>query len=186
MIFLIILSALLFANLPWITKNFLFFVKKPKKNNFLVLLELIVFYFILGAFLLFIENQIYRKCALSGLGVLCGHIFPFFSIFIPWLHLQSHLEVTATLLIIGCGKLGIIAGSMLAKLPLEVIGVRRNLGLLKPPFKIMELNIFSKDFLDQLSKIKPTYIIYSVSADSSSEQSYLKNYYELVDLLSDF
>jgi|TARA_B110000444_G_C18307329_1_gene352356 hypothetical protein len=57
MIFLIILSALLFANLPWITKNFLFFVKKPKKNNFLVLLELIVFYFILGAFLLFIENQ---------------------------------------------------------------------------------------------------------------------------------
>ena len=57
MIFLIILSALLFANLPWITKNFLIFVKKPKKNNFLVLLELIVFYFILGAFLLFIENQ---------------------------------------------------------------------------------------------------------------------------------
>ena len=86
--------------------------------------------------------------------------------------------MTATLLIIGCGKLGIIAGSMLAKLPLEVIGVRRNLGLLKPPFKIMELNIFSKNFLDQLSKIKPTYIIYSVSADSSSEQSYLKNYYE--------
>ena len=50
--------------------------------------------------------------------------------------------MTATLLIIGCGKLGIIAGGMLAKLPLEVIGVRRNLGLIKPPFKIMELKKF--------------------------------------------
>jgi len=57
MIFLIILSALLFANLPWLTSNFLIFIKKPKKNNFLVLLELIVFYFIFGIFLLFIEGQ---------------------------------------------------------------------------------------------------------------------------------
>tara|TARA_B100000768_G_C11264763_1_gene370522 strand:+ start:1004 stop:1282 length:279 start_codon:yes stop_codon:yes gene_type:complete len=57
MIFLIILLALLLANLPWFTNNFLFFLQKPKKNNFFVLLELIVFYFIFGIFLLFIEKQ---------------------------------------------------------------------------------------------------------------------------------
>ena len=83
-----------------------------------------------------------------------------------------------SLVIVGCGKLGLIAGSMLSKLPIEVIGIRRDIGLLKPSFQIHELNIFSKDFLDQLHKINPTYIIYSVSADSSTEDSYLKNYYE--------
>jgi len=57
MIFLIILSALLLANLPWLTNNFLIFLNKPKKNNFIVFLELIVFYFVFGAFLLFIEKQ---------------------------------------------------------------------------------------------------------------------------------
>ena len=86
--------------------------------------------------------------------------------------------MTASLVIVGCGKLGLIAGSMLSKLPIEVIGIRRNIGLLKPPFKIYELNIFSKYFLEQLHEIGPTYIIYSVSADSPSEDSYLKNYYE--------
>tara|TARA_B110000967_G_C18802361_1_gene519191 strand:- start:755 stop:1033 length:279 start_codon:yes stop_codon:yes gene_type:complete len=57
MIFLIILSALLLANLPWLTNNFLFFIQKPKKSNFFIFFELIVFYFIFGIFLLFIEKQ---------------------------------------------------------------------------------------------------------------------------------
>ncbi|MDC0423386.1 DUF2818 family protein [Methylophilaceae bacterium] len=57
MIFLIILLALLLANLPWLTNDFLFFLQKPKKNNFLIFFELIIFYFIFGAFLLFIEKQ---------------------------------------------------------------------------------------------------------------------------------
>ena len=86
--------------------------------------------------------------------------------------------MTTSLVIVGCGKLGLIAGSMLSKLPIEVIGIRRDIGLLKPSFQIYELNIFSKDFLDRLHEINPTYIIYSVSADSSTEDSYLKNYYE--------
>jgi|TARA_B110000014_G_C20094556_1_gene573546 hypothetical protein len=57
-VFLIILSAIFFANLPWATKNFLFFFKKPKKNNFLIIVELIFFYFIFGNFLLLIEKQV--------------------------------------------------------------------------------------------------------------------------------
>ena len=57
MIFLIILSAFILANLPWLTNNFLIFIQKSEKNNFFVLFELIVFYFIFGAFLLFIEKQ---------------------------------------------------------------------------------------------------------------------------------
>tara|TARA_B110000971_G_scaffold162727_1_gene166417 strand:- start:60 stop:338 length:279 start_codon:yes stop_codon:yes gene_type:complete len=57
MIYLIILTALIFANLPWLSNNFLIFIQKPKKNIFLVFFELVVFYFIFGAFLLFIEKQ---------------------------------------------------------------------------------------------------------------------------------
>ena len=57
-IFLIIFSAIFFANLPWATNQFLIFFKRPKKNKALIIIELIVFYFIFGGFLLFIEKQI--------------------------------------------------------------------------------------------------------------------------------
>jgi len=57
MIFLIIISAFILANLPWLSNNFLIFLQKPKKNNFFIFFELIIFYFIFGAFLLFIEKQ---------------------------------------------------------------------------------------------------------------------------------
>ena len=66
MIFLIILLALFLANLPWLTNNFLFFLQKPKKNNFFVFLELIVFYFIFGIFLLFIEKQTLGNIHVQG------------------------------------------------------------------------------------------------------------------------
>jgi len=57
MIILIVLSALIFANLPWVTNHFLIFFKKQKKNNFLILIEITIFYLVFGIFLLFIENQ---------------------------------------------------------------------------------------------------------------------------------
>lgn len=57
-IFLIIFSAIFFANLPWATNQFLIFFKRPKKNKALIIIELIIFYFIFGGFLLFIEKQI--------------------------------------------------------------------------------------------------------------------------------
>ena len=57
-IFLIIFLAIFFANLPWATNQFLIFFKRPKKNKALIIIELIVFYFIFGGFLLFIEKQI--------------------------------------------------------------------------------------------------------------------------------
>ena len=44
-IFLIIFSAIFFANLPWATNQFLIFFKRPKKNKALIIIELIVFYF---------------------------------------------------------------------------------------------------------------------------------------------
>jgi len=57
-IFLIILLAIFFANLPWATNYFLIFFKKPKKNMFLVLVELIIYYFIFGGILLLMEKQV--------------------------------------------------------------------------------------------------------------------------------
>ena len=60
-IFLIIFSAIFFANLPWATNYFLIFFEKPKKNMFVVLVELIVFYFIFGGFLLLVEKQVVGK-----------------------------------------------------------------------------------------------------------------------------
>lgn len=57
-IFLIIFSAIFFANIPWATNYFFIFFKNPKKNMFLILIELIAFYFIFGIFLLLLEKQI--------------------------------------------------------------------------------------------------------------------------------
>jgi len=57
-IFLIIFSAIFFANLPWATNYFLIFYKKPKKNLFLILIELTLYYFIFGGFLLLVEKQV--------------------------------------------------------------------------------------------------------------------------------
>jgi hypothetical protein len=57
-IFLIILLAILFANIPWLTNYFLIFFKKPKKNMFLILVELILYYFIFGGVLLVMEKQV--------------------------------------------------------------------------------------------------------------------------------
>ena len=122
--------------------------------------------------ILFCWKKIYRQCALSGLGVLCCHIFSVSSIFIPWVHLQSHLEVkNKKILIIGCGKLGQKVGLFAKDMPLDLIGLKRK-KITSPNINILEQDIFEESFFDQVKKISPHFIIYCLSADSPSEKSY--------------
>ena len=110
------------------------------------------------------------------MGVLCGHIFSFFSIFIPWLHLQSHLEVkNKRLLIVGCGKLGQQVGLFAKDMPLDLIGFKRK-KITSTNLKILEQDIFEESFFDKVKKFSPHFIIYCLSSDSLSENSYQKNY----------
>jgi nucleoside-diphosphate-sugar epimerase len=128
--------------------------------------------------ILFCRKKIYRQCALSGLGVLCCHIFSVSSIFIPWVHLQSHLEVkNKKILIIGCGKLGQKVGLFAKDMPLDLIGLKRK-KITSPNINILEQDIFEESFFDQVKKISPHFIIYCLSADRPSEMSYQKNYVE--------
>ena len=110
------------------------------------------------------------------MGVLCGHIFPFFGIFISWLHLQSHLEVkNKRLLIVGCGKLGQQVGLFAKDMPLDLIGLKRK-KITSTNLKILEQDIFEESFFDKVKNFSPHFIIYCLSSDSPSEKSYQKNY----------
>lgn len=56
---LIILLSIVVANLPWLTDSFfLCFSLKEKKSILVTLIELIIFYFIIGSILLLIEYQV--------------------------------------------------------------------------------------------------------------------------------
>ena len=112
------------------------------------------------------------------MGILCCHIFSFSGVFIPWFHLQSHLEVkNKKLLIIGCGKLGQKVGLFSEDMPLDLIGLKRK-KITSTNIKILEQDIFEESFFDQVKKISPHFIIYCISADSPSEKGYQKNYVE--------
>jgi nucleoside-diphosphate-sugar epimerase len=87
------------------------------------------------------------------------------------------LEVNPTLLIIGCGKLGIKIGSDLRK-QFDVIGIKRNAISKFHDFEIIFLNIFDPAFDEILIKINPEYVIYSIAADDQSYSSYQKAYFE--------
>jgi nucleoside-diphosphate-sugar epimerase len=87
------------------------------------------------------------------------------------------LEVNPTLLIIGCGKLGIKIGSDLRK-QFDVIGIKRNTISKFHDFQIICLNIFDPAFDEILIKINPEYVIYSIAADDQSYSSYQKAYFE--------
>lgn len=87
------------------------------------------------------------------------------------------MEVNPTLLIIGCGKLGIKIGSDLRK-QFDVIGIKRNAISKFHDFEIIFLNIFDPAFDEILIKINPEYVIYSIAADDQSYSSYQKAYFE--------
>jgi len=79
---------------------------------------------------------------------------------------------------VGCGRLGQRIGKDLSKLPIEIIGIKRQLSKLNSPFKILALDIFSDNFSDNINLINPDFLIYSVSSDSQTVESYQKNYIE--------
>ena len=87
-------------------------------------------------------------------------------------------KIIKKLLIIGCGKLGQRIGNHLAELPIEIVGIKRTLPKTPTRFKILALDIFSDKFSGSLNHINPDFVIYCVSSDSQTEESYQKNYVE--------
>ena len=87
-------------------------------------------------------------------------------------------KIIKKLLIIGCGKLGQRIGDNLSELPIEITGIKRKLPNTPASFKIITLDIFSDKFLDNVKSIKPDYLIYCVSSDEQTAESYQKNYVE--------
>ena len=87
-------------------------------------------------------------------------------------------KIIKKLLIIGCGKLGQSIGDNLSELPIEITGIKRKLPNTPASFKIITLDIFSDKFLDNIKSIKPDYLIYCVSSDEQTAESYQKNYVE--------
>jgi len=87
-------------------------------------------------------------------------------------------KIIRKLLIVGCGRLGQRIGKDLSKLPIEIIGIKRQLSKLNSPFKILALDIFSDNFSDNINLINPDFLIYSVSSDAQTVESYQKNYIE--------
>ena len=87
-------------------------------------------------------------------------------------------EIIKKLLIIGCGKLGQKIGANLSELPIEIIGIKRKLPSTPGSFKIITLDIFSNKFLDNVKSINPDYLIYCISSDEQTQESYQKNYVE--------
>ena len=86
-----------------------------------------------------------------------------------------------TLLIVGCGKLGIKIGLAL-KEHFTVIGIKR-----KPPENFTEFQIISQDIFDEtfhllLEKINPNYLLYAAVADDQSSESYKKAYVNGLDV----
>ena len=78
----------------------------------------------------------------------------------------------------GCGKLGQKIGESLSELSIEVIGIKRNPLKSPPRFKIITLDIFSDKFSDNVKSINPDFLIYAVSSDEQTQESYHKNYVE--------
>lgn len=85
-------------------------------------------------------------------------------------------KIIKKLLIIGCGRLGQTVGKVLSKLPLEVIGIKRQLSKNNLPFRLLVLDIFSESFSKEINFINPDYVLYCVSSDKQTEESYQKNY----------
>jgi len=104
---------------------------------------------------------------------------PLSRFFIPRFYLQNYLEkIIKKLLIIGCGKLGQSIGDNLSELPIEITGIKRKLPITPPSFKIITLDIFLDNYIDNIKSINPDYLIYCVSSDEQTEESYQKNYVE--------
>jgi len=87
-------------------------------------------------------------------------------------------KIIKKLLIIGCGKLGQGIGMSLSELPIEIVGIKRKLPKIAPRFEILALDIFSDKFSANVGLISPDFVIYCISSDSQTEESYQKNYVE--------
>ena len=85
-------------------------------------------------------------------------------------------KIIKKLLIIGCGRLGQLTGKVLSNLPIEVIGIKRKLLGNDSSFKLISLDIFSEKFSKEILSINPNFVIYCISSDSQTQESYQKNY----------
>ncbi len=127
-------------------------------------------YFLLGLLFFFVEKKSIGNVHSQDWEFYAVTFLSFSSIFIPWVHLQSHLEVkNKKILIIGCGKLGQKVGLLAKEMPLDLIGFKRK-KITSPNIKYLEQDIFDKSFFDQVKNISPHFILYCLSADSHQKR----------------
>ena len=78
-------------------------------------------------------------------------------------------------LIVGCGDLGGTVAVQLARLGIETIGVKRNVGTLDG-VSIISADVTQPASLEQLKQIQPDVLIYCVAANGQTDEQYKAQY----------
>ncbi len=87
------------------------------------------------------------------------------------------MEVSPTVLIVGCGKLGIKIGENLNE-QFNIVGIKRKSVDDYNDFRMIYLDVFDPLFDKTLKSIDPKYVVYAVSADDQSPLSYKNAYFD--------
>ena len=82
----------------------------------------------------------------------------------------------ATVLIAGCGDLGCELGRLLVGDGIVTAGLRRSDEPLPHGIATIAADVTQADTLEQLAALRPQILVYSVAADSSSDDSYRRHY----------
>ena len=80
------------------------------------------------------------------------------------------------ILIAGCGDLGSTLGQSLATAGYRIAGLRRTAAPLSNGIRTLSGDVTQADTLNHLAKLRPSILVYSVSADTQSDDSYRAHY----------
>ena len=83
--------------------------------------------------------------------------------------------IKAKVLVVGCGDLGAAIATRL-QIKHEVIGLRRSQQALPLNIRTIQADVTDTNSLTKLSSLKPSIIIYCVSADAQTDESYQAQY----------
>ncbi|HSI23948.1 MAG TPA: SDR family oxidoreductase [Methylophilaceae bacterium] len=80
------------------------------------------------------------------------------------------------ILIAGCGDLGSALGQDLVTRGYRVAGLRRNAALLPGGIRTLSADVTQAHTLDRLAELRPSILVYSVSANAQSDDNYRAHY----------
>ena len=83
--------------------------------------------------------------------------------------------IKAKILVVGCGDLG-TAIAMHLQVKYEVIGLKRSQQSLQSTMRTIQADVTNRESLAELTDLKPNIIIYCVSADAQTDESYQAQY----------